>query len=110
MLSSFTWMVKFLATHLVAGKRLLILALGLCTGRTAHRRSRGITLVFLHYGTRRGWGVSIAPRPFFSPGKEKVPIVQKAGWTLGPVWTGAENLASPGIRSPDRPARSQSIY
>ena len=28
----------------------------------------------------------------------------------GPVWTGAENLASTGIRSPDRPARSQSLY
>jgi len=25
----------------------------------------------------------------------------------GPVWTGAENLASTGIRSPDRPTRSQ---
>ena len=29
------------------------------------------------------------------------------GW---PVWTGAENLAPTGIRSPDRPARSQSLY
>jgi len=28
----------------------------------------------------------------------------------GPVWTGAENLASTGIRSPDSPARSQSLY
>jgi len=26
-------------------------------------------------------------------------------WAAGPVWTGAENLASTGIRSPDRPAR-----
>ena len=33
------------------------------------------------------------------------------GW-VGPraVWTDAENLASTGIRSPDRPARSQSLY
>jgi hypothetical protein len=44
------------------------------------------------------------------PGKDPVPIVQKAGWVPGPVWTGAENLASTGIRSPDRPARSQSLY
>jgi hypothetical protein len=31
---------------------------------------------------------------------------------VGPraVWTGAENLAPTGIRSPDRPARSQSLY
>ena len=36
--------------------------------------------------------------------------VQEAGWAAGPVWTGAENLAPTGIRSPDRPARSQSLY
>ena len=28
----------------------------------------------------------------------------------GPVWTSAENLASTGIRSPECPARSQSLY
>jgi hypothetical protein len=28
----------------------------------------------------------------------------------GPVWTGFENLATTGIRSPDRPARSESLY
>ena len=28
----------------------------------------------------------------------------------GPVWTGAENLATTGIRSPDCPARRQSLY
>jgi hypothetical protein len=44
------------------------------------------------------------------PGKDPVPIVQEAGWAPGPVWTGAENLAPTGIRSPDRPARSQSLY
>jgi hypothetical protein len=27
-----------------------------------------------------------------------------------PVWTGAENLAPTWIRSPDLPARSQSLY
>ena len=31
------------------------------------------------------------------PGKDQVPIVQEAGWALGPVWTGAENLAPPGF-------------
>ena len=44
------------------------------------------------------------------PGKEPVPIVQEAGWAPGPVWTGAKNLAPTGIQSPDRPARSQSLY
>ena len=51
------------------------------------------------------------PRTLFTPGKDPVPIVQEAGWAPGPVWTGEENLALPtGIRSPDRPARSQSLY
>ena len=88
----------------------LVQALSLCTGRTAHRGSRGIVLLFLGHGTRRGCGVSVTPRPLFTPGKDPVPIVQEAAWTPGPVWTSAENLASTGIRSPDRPARSQSLY
>ena len=34
------------------------------------------------------------PRPGrFTFGKEPVPIIWEAGWTSGPVWTGAENLA-----------------
>ena len=88
----------------------LVQALRLCTGRTAHTGSRGITLLFNDHGTRRGWGVSVTPRPLFTPGKDPVPIVQKAGWARGPIWTGAENLAPTGIRSPGRSVRSQSLY
>ena len=51
-----------------------------------------------------------APVALYTPGKDPVPIVQEAGWAPGPVWTGAENLTPTGIRSPDRPARSQSLY
>ena len=54
--------------------------------------------------------VSVTPRPLFTPGKDTVPIVHEAGWAPGLVWTGAENLAPAGIRSPDRPVRSQSLY
>jgi hypothetical protein len=61
-------------------------------------------------GTRRGWGVSVTPRPLFIPGKDSVPIVQEAGWAPRPVWTGAENLAPTRIRFTDRPAPSQSLY
>ena len=32
----------------------VVQALRLCTGRTAHRRSRRIALLFLDHGTRRG--------------------------------------------------------
>ena len=73
-------------------------ALRLCAGRTAYRGSRGIALPFLDHGTGRGWGVSVTPRPPFTPRKDPVSIVQEAGWAPGPVWTGAENLApSPGF-------------
>jgi hypothetical protein len=75
----------------------LVQALRLCTGRTTHRRSRGIALPFLDYGTTRGWGVSVTCRPLFTAGKDPVPIVQEAGWAPGLVWTGAENLAPPGF-------------
>jgi len=32
----------------------LVQALRFCTGRTAHRESTGIALLFLYHGTRRG--------------------------------------------------------
>ena len=84
-------------------------ALRLCTGRTAHRGSRGITLPFHDHDTRSWWGASVTPRPLFTPGKDPVPV-QEAGWAPGLAWAGAENLAPTGIRSPDRPARSESLY
>ena len=76
-------------------KYTIVQALRLCTGRTTHRGSRGIALLFHDLGTRRGWGVSVTPRSLFTPGKDLVPIVQEAGWAPGPVWTGAENLPPP---------------
>jgi hypothetical protein len=55
-----------------------------------------------------GWS---APRLCrFNPRKDPVPIVQEAGWAPGSAWTGAKNLASSGIRFPDRPARRESLY
>jgi hypothetical protein len=85
----------------------LVQALRLCTGRTAHRGSRVIAIPFLDYDTRRGWGDSVTPQPLFTPGKNPV---QEAGWVPAPVWTGTENLASTGIRSPDRQARNHSLF
>jgi len=55
-----------------------------------------------------GWSASRPGR--FIPGKDPVPIVQEAGWASEPVWTGEENLSHTRIRSPDRPARSESLY
>jgi len=54
--------------------------------------------------------ISATPRPLYLREREPVLIVQKAGWTTGPVWAGVENLAPTGTRSPDLPARSDSLY
>ena len=43
-------------------------------------------------------------------GRDPIPILQEAEWAPGPVWTGAENLGPAGIRSPERPTRSESLY
>ena len=53
--------------------------------------------LFFYLGTRRGWRVSVTPRPHLTPGIDPVPVVQESGWASGPVWTGAENLAPPGF-------------
>ena len=62
------------------------------------------------HSTRRGWGGQRHAPAALYPREDPVPIVHEAGWAPGPVWTGAENLAPTGIRSPHRPARSQSLY
>ena len=91
-------------------KYTLVQELRLYRGRTAHKGSRGLTLLFLEHGTRREWGVSVTSRSLFTPGKDPVPTVQEAEWAPGPVWIGAENFAPNGIRSPDHPACSLSLY
>jgi len=63
----------------------------------ALRVSRDITLLFLGPWHQMRVGVSPTPRLNLPPGKNPVPILQEAGWTPGPVWTGAENLVPTGI-------------
>jgi len=53
--------------------------------------------------------VSCISRPHFTPGKDPVPTVQKAGWDAEPVWTGGKShLHRNSI--PDRPALIDYIY
>ena len=88
----------------------LVQALRLCTGRTAHRGSRGIVLPFHDHGTRRGEGSTARPDSTLPPGKTRYPLYRRLG---GPqVRSGqVRKISLPtGIRSPDRPARSQSLY
>ena len=55
----------------------LVQALRLCTGRTAHRGSRGIALLFLDHGTRRGEGSASRPGRFLPPGKTRYPSYRR---------------------------------
>jgi hypothetical protein len=57
-----------------------------------------------------GWVVNATPWPLHPRERVPIPIVQDAWWAPGPVWTAAENLVPTGIRSPDRPYRSESLY
>ena len=56
------------------------------------------------------WEVNATSRPLYPRKRDRVPTEQEPGWTRGPVWTGAENLTPTGVSSPDRPARSESLY
>ena len=88
----------------------LVQALRLCTGHPAHRGSRGIALLFLDHGTRRGEGSASRPGRSLPPGKTRYPLYKRLG---GPQdRSGHVRKISPptGIRFPDRPARSQSLY
>jgi len=75
----------------------------------AQRVDRSIALLFHDRGTWRGELSAARPGRTLPPGKDLVPILQGAGWTPGPVWTGGKSR--PHRDSiPDRPARSQSLY
>jgi hypothetical protein len=78
-------------------------------GRTPAQACKWIALVFFKLGTRWGWVVNATPWPLYHE-RDPVPIVQKAGCAPGPVWVSAKNLAPTRIRSPDCPARSESLY
>ena len=46
----------------------------------------------------------------FTPGNDLVPMAYEAGWAEEQDWPGAEDVAPTRIRSPDRPARTESLY
>jgi len=56
-----------------------------------------------------GVGVQSHAPAASTPGKDAVPIVQKAGWAPGPVWMGGKSRHHRDS-VPDRPARSPSLY
>jgi hypothetical protein len=65
---------------------------------------------FFNLGPRWECAVKDTLRPLHPLEIDQIPIVLEDGWDPGSVWKGAENLVSPGIRSPDRATRSESLY
>jgi hypothetical protein len=95
--------------RLTVEERVFILESYVKTISYVHCRQSSILYTFLTSALEEvGWS---APRPgCITPRKDPVPIVQESEWAPGPVWTCAKNLAPTGIRSPNRPVRSQSLY
>jgi hypothetical protein len=58
-------------------KYILVQALRICTGRTAHRESTSITLLFLDHGTRRCEKSASRPRRSLPPGKTRYPLYRR---------------------------------
>ena len=75
-----------------------------------HSGSTDIVIHFFNLDARWKYVVNTTPRPLYHQERDPVPIVQETGWAREPVSTGTENLAFTGIRSPDRPARSDLLY
>ena len=61
----------------------LVQELRLCTGRTAHRGSRGIALPFHGHGTRRGEGSASRSGRSLPPGKTRYPLYRRLGGPQG---------------------------
>ena len=80
------------------------------TGNESPEGSRRTALLFLQ--PRRSVGVGgkrHAPAALL-PGMTRYPLYRRLCGSPGLVWTDAENLAPTGIRSPDRPPRSELLY
>jgi hypothetical protein len=74
------------------------------------RGSRGIVLLFLNLAARWGWGVNATPQPLYPRERHGTHCVR--GW-VGPSASlngCGKSRPHTGILSPDRPARSESLY
>jgi hypothetical protein len=91
---------------LVKAEWTLVQTLRLCTGRKAHRGRRGITLPSLDHG---GEGSASSPGRSLPPGKSRYPLHRRLGGHQDRSGQVRKFSPSTGIRSPYRPARSQSL-
>jgi len=74
---------SFPAWLYVKVKCILVHALRLCTGRTAYSGSRGIALLFLDLGTRRGEGSATRLGRTLPPGKTRCSLYRRMGGPQG---------------------------
>ena len=99
--------MKSLVKHNMLKKKvkcILVQALGLYGGRTAHTGRRGIAPLFLDHDTRRGEGSASRPGLSLRPGKTRYPLYRRLSGHKGR--SGQVRKISP----PGRPAHSQSLY
>ena len=80
---SHRWDFLFQWPYKIKVKCTFVQPLRLCTGRTAHRGSRGIALPFHDHGTRRGWGVNVTPGRSLPPGKTRCQLYRRLGGPQG---------------------------
>jgi hypothetical protein len=72
--------------------------------------NKGIALLFLQPRRQVGFDSQGHAPAILPPGKRLSTIKQEAGWAPAPMWTSAENFNPTGIRSPDRPSPTESLY
>ena len=71
----------------------------------------GRSVALLYFNLGAGWWLVVNNTSWPLYLRERPGTLCIGGWVApGPVWTGAENLAFTGIRSPNRPSRSKSLY
>jgi hypothetical protein len=78
-----------------------------------HREGAVVWLYsFFNLSSRAEWVVNVKPRPLYS--REGTGTHRTRGWWWGGggggFWTGAGNLASTGVWTPNHPPRSESLY
>ena len=75
--------------------------------------SKGVALLIHNLGARWGWMVNARPRPRYPRKGALVPVVEEGGGGLRAGLDGygkEKTLAPTGVRSPDHPARGESLY
>ena len=85
-------------------------ALRLCTGRMNRRGSRGIALLFLDHGSRRGEGSASRPGRSLPPEKTRYPLYRRLGGPQGRSGQARRISSQPGFDPRTVQPVAQSLY